>query len=170
MNTQKTLVEEYKQKLIKETKKFCDEYLNQEYYQLYEKMIEKMARKRVVPFLSGRGEIWLAAIIYAIGSVNFLFDPSFKPYVSTDDICNYFGVSKSTTAQKVKVVRDMFKMSQWKGEFFTNHMKETNSFLSNVFLDGMPIPISSLPEELQKVVKENPGEKLTIWNTKKSSE
>lgn len=61
----------------------------------------------------------------------------------------------------------MFKMSQWKGEFFTNHMKETNPFLSNIFLDGMPIPISSLPEELQKVVKENPGEKLTIWSTKK---
>ena len=46
-------------------------------------------------------------------------------------------------------------------------MKETNPFLSNVFLDGMPIPISSLPQELQKTVKENPGEKLTIWSTKK---
>lgn len=57
MNTKKTLVEEYKQKLIKETKKFCDKYLNQEYCQLCEKMIEKMARKRVIPFLSGRGEI-----------------------------------------------------------------------------------------------------------------
>ena len=167
MNTHQAIVEEYKQKLIEEAKKFCDKYLNQEYSQLCEKMIEKMSRKRIVPFMSGRGEIWVAAIIYAIGSVNFLFDPSFKPYVSTDDICNYFGVSKSTTAQKAKVIRDMFKMSQWNGEFFTTYMKETNPFLSNVFLDGMPIPISSLPEELQKAVKENPGEKLTIWSTEK---
>ncbi len=103
-----------------------------------------------------------------LGALTSYFDPSFKPYISTDDICNYFGVSKSTTAQKAKVIRDMFKMSQWNGEFFTNHMKETNPFLGNVFLDGMPIPISSLPEELQKVVKENPGEILTIWSTKKS--
>jgi len=169
MNTQKGIIEGYKQKLIEESKKFCDEYLDQEYAQLYEKMIEKMARKRVVPFMSGKGAVWVAAIIYAIGSVNFLFDRSFKPYVSTDDICDYFGVSKSTTAQKAKQIRDMFKMSQWKGEFFTNRMKETNPLLSNVFLDGIPIPISSLPEELQKVVKENPGEKLTIWSTKKSS-
>ncbi len=73
MNAHQTTVEEYKQKLIEEAKKFCDKYLNQEYSQLCEKMIEKMARKRSVPFLSGRGEIWVAAIIYAIGSVNFLF-------------------------------------------------------------------------------------------------
>lgn len=169
MTTQKTIIEDYKQKLIEESKKFCDEYLDQEYAQLCEKMIEKMARKRVVLFMSGKGAVWVAAIIYAIGGVNFLFDRSFKPHVSTDDICDYFGVSKSTTAQKAKVIRDMFKMSQWKGDFFTNRMKETNPLLSNVFLDGMPIPISSLPEELQKVVKENPGEKLTIWSTKKSS-
>lgn len=39
MNTQKTLIEEYKQKLIKETKKFCDKYLDQEYCQLCEKML-----------------------------------------------------------------------------------------------------------------------------------
>ncbi len=169
MTTQKAIVEDYKQKLIEESKKFCDEYLDQEYAQLCEKMIEKMARKRVVPFMSGKGAIWVATIIYAIGSVNFLFDRSFKPYVSTDDICDYFGVSKSTVAQKAKSIRDMFKMSQWKGEFFTNHMKKTNPLLSNVFLDGIPIPISSLPEELQKVVKENPGEKLIIWSTKKPS-
>jgi len=128
----KAIAEDYKKKLIAEAKKFCDKYLDQEYSQLCEKMIEKMARKRNVPFLSGRGEIWIAAIIYAIGSVNFLFDPSFKPYVSTDDICNYFGVSKSTIAQKAKVIRDMFKMSQWKGEFFTNRMRETNPLLTHL--------------------------------------
>src|SRR5216683_610562 len=103
MNTQKAIVQDYKQKLIEESKKFCDTYLDQEYAQLCQKMIEKMARKRVVPFMSGKGAIWVAAIIYAIGSVNFLFDRSFKPYASTDDICDYFGVSKSTVAQKAKV-------------------------------------------------------------------
>lgn len=163
----KIVVNDYKQKLIEETKKFCDAYLDPEYAQLSEQMIEKMARKRVVPFMSGKGAVWVAAIIYAIGSVNFLFDKSFKPYVSSDDLCDYFGVSKSTVAQKAKVIRDRFKMSQWKGEFFTNRMKETNPLLSNVFLDGIPIPINMLPEELQKIVKENPGEKLTIWSTKK---
>ena len=161
------VIDDYKQKLIKKTKIFCDKYLDQEYEQLCIQMIEKMARKRVVPFMSGKGAVWVAAIIYAIGSVNFLFDKSFKPYITTDNICDYFGVSKSTIAQKAKVIRNMFRLSQLKGEFHTNKMKETNPFLSNVFLDGMPIPISMLPDELQKLVKEHPGEKLTIWSTKK---
>lgn len=115
----KIIVNDYKQKLIEETKEFCDQYLDHEYEQLCVQMIEKMARKRTVPFMSGKEAIWVAAIIYAIGSVNFLFDKSFKPYVSTDDICDYFGVSKSTVAQKAKLIRNMFKLSQWRGEFHT---------------------------------------------------
>jgi hypothetical protein len=35
-----------------------------------------MSRKRNVPFLSGRMEIWTAAVIHALGSINFLFDTS----------------------------------------------------------------------------------------------
>jgi len=90
----KTLVEEKMQKLIEMTARFCDEHLDEEYKQLCEKLIRKMSRKRNVPFLSGRIEIWAAAIVYAIGSINFLFDRNFEPYVSGDDICNYFGTSK----------------------------------------------------------------------------
>jgi hypothetical protein len=37
-----------------------------------------MSRKRNVPFLYGRMEIWAAAIIHALGSINFLFDTSKK--------------------------------------------------------------------------------------------
>ncbi|NOR78038.1 MAG: hypothetical protein GQ523_06390 [Methanophagales archaeon] len=44
--------------------------------QLCEKLIRKMSRKRNVPFLSGRMEIWAVAIIHALGSINFLFDTS----------------------------------------------------------------------------------------------
>ena len=61
----KTLVEEKMQKLIEMTARFCDEHLDEEYKQLCEKLIRKMSRKRNVPFLSGRIEIWAAAIIYA---------------------------------------------------------------------------------------------------------
>ena len=49
-----------------------------DYKQLCEKLIRKISRKRNVPFLSGRIEIWAAAIIHALGSINFLFDTSKK--------------------------------------------------------------------------------------------
>ncbi|RZN37557.1 MAG: hypothetical protein EFT35_06005 [Methanophagales archaeon ANME-1-THS] len=74
----KVLIEEKMQKLIEMTAGFCDEYLDEEYKHLCEKLIRKVPHKRNVPFLSGRIEIWAAAIVYALGSINFLFDQSFE--------------------------------------------------------------------------------------------
>ena len=68
--------------------------------QLCEKLIRKMSRKRNVPFLSGRMEIWAAAVIHALGSINFLFDPNFEPYIGAADISDYFGTSKVLSHRK----------------------------------------------------------------------
>jgi len=133
----KAIVEKEAQRLIGMTAGFCDAYLNEDYKQLCEKLIRKMSRKRNVPFLSGRVEIWAAAIVYAIGSINFLFDRSFEPYATADDICNYFDTSKSTTSQKAKAIRDMFKMTYWDKEFSTTHMMESNPFSHLVMVNGL---------------------------------
>jgi hypothetical protein len=132
-----TIVEEKTQKLLETTAAFCKEYLDDDYRQLCEKLIGKMARKRNVPFLSGRLEIWAAAIVYALGSINFLFDKSFKPYVTADEICNYFGTTKSTTSQKAKLIQDMFKMGHFDNEFSTSHMKENSPFSNRVMINGL---------------------------------
>jgi hypothetical protein len=123
------LIEEKMRKLIEMTAGFCDAYLDEDYKQLCEKLIRKMSRKRNVPFLSGRMEIWAAAIIHAIGSINVLFDQSFEPYVSAGDISNHFGTSKSTVSQKAKVIRDMFKMEYGDNELSTTHMKRRHPLL-----------------------------------------
>jgi len=106
-----------------------------------------MKRKRNVPFVLGRVEIWAAAIIYSIGSVNFLFDKSFKPYATTDDICNYFGTSKSTTAQKSKLIRDMFKMGHFDSGFQTAQMSAMNPFSNMVMIDGFIVDKKLLLKE-----------------------
>ena len=124
----KTIIEEKTNTLIEMTAKFCDEYLDEDYKQLCEKLIKKMSRKRDVPFLYGRLDIWAAAIIHALGSINFLFDRSFEPYVSGEGISNYFGTSKSTVSQKAKGISDMFKMRYWDNEFSTMHMIENKPF------------------------------------------
>lgn len=59
-------------------------------------------RKRTKPLLTGRTEIWAAAVVYTVGTMNFLFDKSFEPYISSADINNYFGTSSSTVAQKAR--------------------------------------------------------------------
>jgi hypothetical protein len=150
---EKKIVEEKAIKLVEMTGKFCQEFLDDDYRQLCEKLIMKMARKRAVPFLSGRMEIWAAAVIYALGSINFLFDKSFKPFATAEDICNFFGTTKSTTSQKAKVIREMSKMGYYDGEFSTNQMKENSPFSNLAMINGLIVDKGSLPPEIQEMLR-----------------
>ena len=148
----KTIVEEKTQKLLEMTATFCREYLDEDYKQLCAKLIGKMSRKRAVPFLSGRIEIWAAAVVYALGSINFLFDKSFKPFANAEDICNFFGTTKSTTSQKAKVIRDMFKMGYFDPEFSTAHTRKNSPFSNLVMINGLIVDERSLPPEVQEIL------------------
>ncbi len=151
--TDKEKIEIISQQLLALTAEFCDQYLDNDYKQLCEKLILKMGRKRQVPFLSGRVNTWAASIIYALGQINFLFDRTFEPYVSADEIANYFGVSKSTIGQKAKQIRDMFKMGYWDKEFATQRMQASNPLRGMVMVDGMIVPASVLPPEVQEELR-----------------
>ena len=113
---------------------FCKERLDEEYEQLCEKMVRKLGRKRTKPLASGRTEIWAAAVVYAVGSMNFLFDKSFEPYASSSDINEYFGTSGSTVAQKARTIRQLLKLSQyWDKDFSTKRMQANNPY--NMLMD-----------------------------------
>ena len=144
------LVLQRKDALIRMTDGFADHYLDEDYKMLCRKLIEKMSRKRQVPFLSGRLEIWAAAVVYALGQINFLFDKSFEPYVSATDLCNYFGTSQSTTSQKAKTIRDMFKMRYFDEEFSTEKMQKVNPFNEYVMIDGLIVPVSTVMEAFEE--------------------
>ena len=73
---------------------------------------------------------------------------------------------KVRLGRKAKTIRDMFKLFYFDSEFSTKEVLDKSPF-SNVFLDGMPIPISSLPPELQEVARANPKKALTLWTMDK---
>jgi hypothetical protein len=125
------------QQLIQMTDAFCRQHADAEYAQLCCKLIQKMGRKRSVPFLSGRPEIWAAAIVHALGSINFLFDKSFPPYVTQDSICEHFQTSKRTVAQKAKLIRDMFKLGYFDPEFSTKRMAKNNPLAGMTSVNGL---------------------------------
>lgn len=132
----KRQAQDIQHQLIQMTSGFCQAHINHEYERLCKKLIDKMARKRTVPFLSGRLEIWAAAVVYTIGSINFLFDKTFQPYASTDSLCDYFKVSKSTVGQKAKLIRETFKMGYYDPEFSTEHMNQNNPLARLALVDG----------------------------------
>lgn len=136
MNDQQ-IISSKKQELIRHTTEFCNEYLNNEFRQLAEKLILKMSRKRNVPFLSGKINTWGAATIYALAQINFLFDKDNELCMTPDDICDFFKTTKSTTSQKAKKICDMFKMRLWDSEFGTEEMKAQNPFNNLIEINGI---------------------------------
>lgn len=78
----KQIKREKEQELIELVSNFCQEKLNEEYKQLCIELVQKLGRKRNVPFMTGKMEIWAASVIYTIGNLNFLFDKSFEPLYS----------------------------------------------------------------------------------------
>lgn len=148
----KQIIEDRKQIILSLLKGFCDKMLNEEYYTLSEKLIQKLGRKRNVPYITGKPEIWAAAVIHALGSINFLFDRSFEPYVTLDDINLHFGTIKSTTGNKSKLIRDLLKLSYWDKEFSTARAQKSNPYADMVVLNGMLVPLKALPEEYQQMV------------------
>ncbi len=147
-------IKEREEKLLEITRAFCGEKLDDDYLQLCEKLIKKLGRKRDVPFQRGKLEIWAAAVIYAIGSINFLFDKSFEPYITHDQISEYFGTKNSTVSNKAREIKDMFNLWHFDPEFSTQRMVQNNPFNDLVIVDGLIVPIDTLPKDLQKIVKE----------------
>ena len=132
---------------------FCTQKLEGNYLQLCEKLIKKMGRKRDVPFQRGKIEIWAAAVVYAIGSINFLFDKSFEPYMTAEQISEYFGTKNSTVSQKAKLIKDLFDLWYFNPDFSTQRVKEQNPFNQLVMVDGFIVPLDTLPMDLQEKVK-----------------
>lgn len=140
--------------LIDLTRNFCVRNLNEEYAELCVGLIKKMGRKREVPFKRGKPEIWAAAVIQTIGSLNFLFDSSFEPYITSKTVHDHFGTKSSTVTNKAAEIKKMFKLWFYNSEFSTRHMQQNDPFSDLIMVDNLMLPLESLPEYMQQIVKE----------------
>jgi len=85
--------------LVGLTDAFCDAHLNAEYKGLCREMAVAVCQKGS-PVLKGKAEGWAAGIVYALGRVNFLDDPSQTPHMKSTEIAEGFGVSVATMQAK----------------------------------------------------------------------
>jgi hypothetical protein len=137
--------------IIQITDLVCAKLLDAEYANLARKAVAKLARKRPSPLLSGRPGTWAAAVVYALGQVNFLFDASFEPYLTADELRDAFGVAKSTMSSKAKQVRDVLKMDQFTAEFMRADVIAENPTVWFIEVDGLVMDSRSLPIDYQVV-------------------
>lgn len=133
------------------TDEVCREHLNDEYAQLSREMAAALARKRPSPLLGGKSRTWACGIVYTIGIVNFLFDPSQTPHMRAADLCAAFSLSSSTGAAKSKDVRKMLKVS---GEFDPNWSLPSrladNPLAWLISVNGLLVDVRHMPREIQE--------------------
>ena len=139
---------------IKATDAFCDEMLNEEYAELCRKMVKKLSRKRPFPFLRGRPKTWICGIIRTIGTINFLQDSSFEPYMKSSDIDKVFGVSSSTGQKRSKQIRDLLKIHELDPEWTVPSLLEQNPMVWMLEVNGFMMDARTAPREIQQTAFE----------------
>jgi len=164
---EKQQIQEQQQKILDLVGEFCTQKLDSDYFELSKSLTLKLGRKRNVPFITGQPKVWAAAIIHALGTINFLFDKSFEPYITLDELNDFFGTTKSTTGNKSKQIRDMLKLNYYDKEFSTRKMQEANPINHHVMVDGFIVPLDSIPVEYQQIVRQARAEGKDITFTSK---
>jgi Domain of unknown function (DUF6398) len=137
------------EEIIEITDGACAKLLDGEYANLARQVVAKLARKRPSPLLSGRRGTWAAAVVYALGQVNFLFDPASKPHLTADELGTAFGVAKSTMSSKAKQVRDLLAMSYATAEFLRADVIAENPMVWFIEVNGVALDSRSLPIDYQ---------------------
>ncbi|HWH12507.1 MAG TPA: DUF6398 domain-containing protein [Solirubrobacteraceae bacterium] len=127
----------------------CIEGLDAEYAELCRELVARMARKRPSPLVRGDTRIWAAGALYAVGQLNFLFDPAGRPHLTTDELAGYFGVAKSTMANKAALIRKTLNLGAFEPGLTRLAMLEQHPMAWIVELNGFLVDARTLPSALQ---------------------
>lgn len=102
------------------------------------------------PVLRGKHASWASGIVYAVGWVNFLGDPSQQPHVRSDEIADWFGVSTATMLSKAKAIRERLRLIALDPEFTLPSRIDENPLVWMLPTDnGFIIDIRDAPHEAQ---------------------
>jgi Domain of unknown function (DUF6398) len=131
------------------TDRVCSAILDEEYADLARRAVAKLARKRPSPLPGGRRATWAAGVLYALGQVNFLFDPASEPYATAEQLSQAAGVAKSTMSGKAKHVRDLLRIGHFSPEFQRADVAAWNPLVWMIEVNGLVVDARRVPLEIQ---------------------
>lgn len=134
--------------LVRLTDAFCDAHLNHEYRDLCREMAVTVCQKGS-PVLKGNPEGWAAGIVYALGRVNFLDDPSQTPHMKSKEIVEGFGVSIATMQAKAKVIREGLDLIPFHPDWSLPSRMDDNLLVWMLEVNGFLVDIRMAPREAQ---------------------
>jgi Domain of unknown function (DUF6398) len=136
--------------LAARTDAFCGAHLNDEYAQLCRRVAAALCRKRPSPLSQGKVETWACGIVYAIGSVNFLFDNSQTPHMSAGELCERFGVSKSTASARSRKILDALDIGLFDPRWSLPSKLDENPMAWMIMVDGFIVDARGASPEIQE--------------------
>jgi Domain of unknown function (DUF6398) len=128
----------------------CREHLNEDYAHLSRALAEDLAHQHPSPLVKGQVRSWAAGIVYALGRVNFLFDPSQNPHLRATELCDLFEVSQNTASAKAKLIGDRLDLYPFAPEWTLPGLVEDNPLIWMVMVDGIPMDLRDAPREVQE--------------------
>jgi hypothetical protein len=134
--------------LVGLTDAFCDARLNGEYKDLCREMAIEICQKGS-PVLKGKTDGRAAGIVYAIGRVNFLDDPSQTPHMKSMEIAEGFGVSVATMRAKAKVIREGLDLMPFHPDWSLPSRMGDNPLIWMLEVNGFLVDIRMAPREAQ---------------------
>src|SRR3954468_1784191 len=119
-------VRPFADRVVAATDAICLEHLDVEYAGLCRRVVGKLGRKRPSPLTRGDLDIWAAGVVYAVGQLNFIFDPAQSPHATADELSEWLGVKKTTMANKGRLIRGALKLSPLDSEFTRRELLDAN--------------------------------------------
>ncbi len=137
------------QAIIDITDRACREHLDDEYGQIARRLVARLARKRPSPLARGDARIWAAGVVYAIGQINFLFDPTQTPHLTAKDLAERLGVVQTTMANKAGLINRTLDIGMFEPGLTRVAMLEQHPLAWIVEVDGLLVDARMLSPELQ---------------------
>ncbi len=136
--------------IVQITDRVCQERLDGEYREVCRRLLVCYCQPET-GIERGKAESWAAGIVYEVGQVNFLTDPSFEPYVKSDEVAKACGVSVATMHNKGKNIRDALRLNRLDPDFCVTSRLEDNPLAWMMELpNGMIADIRHLPDEVRQ--------------------
>lgn len=128
----------------------CVEHLANDYAPLCRKLVGKLARKRPSPLARGDLRIWAAGVICAVGTVNFLTDPSESPHLTHAQLADLLGVSQRTMEHKSRLIRDLLDIGHFDIELCRPSLLARHPTAWLISIDGLIVDARTMPAEIQQ--------------------
>lgn len=126
--------------MIQITDRFCAEHLDLEYAELCRRLVGRLGRKRPSPLARGQARIWAGGVLHAIGTLNFLFDPSQRPHLMPSDLFRLAGVSAATASNKSREIRSLLGVDPFDPELCRSELTEASPLQRLVEAGGLIVP------------------------------